>query len=133
MVDTDVLATMPLFGALDRFDLEKVAKWFEQREISEGIELCGEGAPGYSFYVLASGSAEVRAGDVAVAELGPGDFFGEGAIIGGGRRNASVVTTSPAQVLVMFGTEFRRFEQTYPDVATQVKTAARERLAASEH
>jgi CRP-like cAMP-binding protein len=129
MVETNVLAGIPLFAALDEFDLRKIAAWFELRDVSEGVELIGEGAPGYKFFLIAEGRAEVRSGDVAVAEFGPGDFFGEGAIVGGGRRNASVVVTSPSQVLVMFGTEFRRLEQSYPDVATQIKTAARERFA----
>jgi CRP-like cAMP-binding protein len=132
MVDTSVLASLPVFETLDEFDREKVAKWFEARDVSDGTELIGEGAPGYSFFVLCAGNCEVRSGDVAIGELGPGDFFGEGAILGDGRRHASIVTTSPAKVLVMFGTEFRRLEQTYPQIAGQIKSAAANRLAAGE-
>jgi CRP-like cAMP-binding protein len=129
MVETQVLASIPIFESLDEFDLKKIAAWFQLRELSDGVELVGEGAPGYSFFVLAEGRAEVRTGDVAVAELGPGDFFGEGAIVGSGRRNASVVITAPSRVLQLFGTEFRRLEQGYPEVAGAIKTAARDRLA----
>ena len=133
MVDPQLLASVPLFESLDEFDRRKIAAWFELRDASDGTELVGEGAPGYSFFVIATGTAEVRSGDIVVAELGPGDFFGEAAIVGGGgRRNASVVTTSQSQMLVLFGTEFRRLQQSFPEVTTQIETAARERLAAEQ-
>jgi hypothetical protein len=48
-------------------------------------------------------------------------------MVGGGRRNASVVTTAPSQVLVMFGTEFRRLQQLHPEVAARIEAVARER------
>ena len=132
MAHIATLRTIPLFGSLDEFDLQKIAGWFDERSVSEGVELVGEGAAGYSFFVLVDGTAVVAAGDETLAQLGPGDFFGEGAIVGGGRRNASVSTTSPAQVLVMFGTEFRRLEQDYPAVAARIETVARERVAAEQ-
>ena len=67
----------------------------------------GEGAPGYSFFVLLDGGAVVTADGTALRELGPGDFFGETAIIDARRRTATVTTTVPSKVLSMFGTEFR--------------------------
>jgi voltage-gated potassium channel len=64
-----------------------------------------------------------------VAQLGPGDFFGEMAILGDGRRQATVTTSSPAKVLVLFGTEFRQLEQDHPQIAEQIETAMRDRAA----
>ena len=127
MVETEVLSKLPLFTSLDEAGLKQVAAWFELRDVSEGVELAGQGASGYNFFVLCDGCAEVTASDATVATLGPGDFFGEGAMVGGGRRNASVVTTAPSQVLVMFGTEFRRLQQLHPDVAARIEAVARER------
>jgi CRP-like cAMP-binding protein len=50
------------------------------------------------------------------------------ALLGGGRRTASVTTTTPTTVYVMFGTEFRRLEQSHPEVVAQIKALMRERL-----
>jgi CRP-like cAMP-binding protein len=61
-----------------------------------------------------------------VRTLGPGDSFGELAILGDGRRTATVTTTSPAHVLVLFGTEFRRLQQEYPEAAERIESALRE-------
>ena len=58
--------------------------------------------------------------------LGPGDFFGELAILGDGRRTATVTTATPAQVLVLFGTEFRRLQQEYPEIAERIESALRD-------
>jgi CRP-like cAMP-binding protein len=127
MVETEVLSKLPLFTSLDEAGLEQVAAWFELRDVSEGVELAGQGASGYNFFVLCDGRAEVTTSDATLATLGPGDFFGEGAMVGGGRRNASVVTTAPSQVLVMFGTEFRRLQQLHPEVAARIEAVARER------
>jgi CRP-like cAMP-binding protein len=57
------------------------------------------------------------------------DFFGELAFAGGGRRTATVTATEPAEVLVLFGTEYRRLEQEFPAVAERLRVAVEERLA----
>jgi CRP-like cAMP-binding protein len=132
MVDTEVLAALPLFAALDESDLSQIAHWFESRDVSADIELVGQGAPGYSFFVLTGGAAQVATDVVIVAALGPGDFFGEASMVGTGRRNATVTTTEPSQVLVMFGTEFRRLQQAHPGVAATIEQVDRERHATTE-
>jgi CRP-like cAMP-binding protein len=63
---------------------------------------------------------------IEVRTLGPGDFFGELAILGDGRRTATVTTASPSQVLVLFGTEFRRLQKEYPETAERIESALRE-------
>jgi CRP-like cAMP-binding protein len=131
MVDAQVLAAVPLFASLDDLQLTQIAPWFEARSVSAGTELVGQGASGYSFYILTEGSAVVATDDAALAELGPGDFFGEAAILGGGRRDASVVITSPSQVLVMFGTEFRRLQQAQPEIAAAIEEIDRQRHTAA--
>jgi CRP-like cAMP-binding protein len=129
MTSAEQLASVPLFKGLDDDQLSELASWFDVRLASEGIRLCGEGAPGYTFFVLADGTASVTADGEAVATLGPGDFFGEIAILGHGRRTATVTTTSPVTLLVMFGAEFRRLEAAHPDIASSIRRAMEERLA----
>jgi CRP-like cAMP-binding protein len=131
-VRAEDLAAAPLFDSLSPDHLQQLAGWFDSKTVSEGVCLAGEGAPGYSFFVIAEGSAVVKADGAELATLGPGDFFGEVAILGDGRRSASVTTTSPARVLVLFGTEFRRLEQEYPAAAEQLQAAMQQRLAKSD-
>jgi CRP-like cAMP-binding protein len=132
MVSVDQLAAVPLFASLDDADLNELAPLFEARSVSEGVELTGEGASGYSLFILVEGSAVVTSGGETLAEVGPGDFFGEGAMLGGGRRSATVTTTSPSEVLVSFGTEFRRLEQAQPSIVAAIQEVMQQRLAAAE-
>ena len=125
----DDLAAVPLFETLSVADREEVASWCTDKTVEAGSRLIGEGAPGYSFFILTEGAAVVTRGATPVAELGPGDFFGEIAILGGGRRSASVTTTSRATLLVMFASEFRRLQEAHPAIAARVEEAMRQRLA----
>ena len=127
MAAADDLAGIPLFAALSDDELTELATWFEVRTVGEGVRLASEGAAGYSFFVLAEGSAVVTVGDETVATYAPGDFFGEMAIDGDGRRTATVTTTSPAKVLTLFGTEFRRLQQAQPAIAAVLEDAMRRR------
>lgn len=122
------LERIPLFASLSESELEDLTDSFEVRSTAAETELIGEGTGGYSFFALADGQARVTADDSEIATLNPGDCFGEMALLGGGRRTASVTTTTPATVYVMFGTEFRRLEHSYPEVVAQIKALMRERL-----
>jgi CRP-like cAMP-binding protein len=117
------LAAIPLFSSLDSDGLDELATWFETKTASAGVKLCGEGASGYSFFVLVDGNAVVTSEGNELATLGPGDFFGEIAILDGGRRTATVTTTTPAELLVLFGAEFRQLQQAHPAIAAQLEQA----------
>ena len=110
----EALAAIPLFESLSSSNLDELAPWFDVQITGEDVRVIGEGSSGYSFFILTQGSAAVTTNDGASADLGPGDFFGEIAILGDGRRTATVTTTSPSQLLVMFGTEFRRLQLRTP-------------------
>ena len=99
----DDLAGIPLFDTLEPDERAAIAPWFELEDVSPGVKLTGEGASGYSFYVLRDGAATVTIDGIEVRTLGPGDFFGELALLGDGRRTATVTTAAPSQVLVLFG------------------------------
>src|SRR5262245_54029546 len=125
------LAGIPLFDTLDPEDRATIAPWFELEQVSPGVNLTGEGASGYSFFVLRDGEATVTIDGDEVRTLGAGDFFGELALLGDGRRTATVTTTSPAHVLVLFGTEFRKLQQEHPELAAQIETNLRETAQAA--
>jgi len=123
------LAAVPLFASLSEPELAEVASWFDAKDVGEGVRLVGEGASGYTFFVLGDGSAVVTANGEEVGTLAPGDFFGEIAILGDGRRSATVTTTAPSRILVMFGTEFRRLQQTQPEIASRIEATMGRRVA----
>jgi CRP-like cAMP-binding protein len=120
---------VPLFTELSEEQLIELANWFHVQNVSEGRKLVGEGAPGYTFFVLMEGAAVVTADGNQLAMLGAGDFFGEIAILGDGRRTATVTSTEPARLLTMFGTEFRRLEAEHPEIAARIKEAMQARVA----
>ena len=124
------LRAIPLFADLGPDDLDRVASWLEIREEGEGRRLTPEGASGYEFFVIEEGTADVNHEGAKIGSLGPGDFFGEMAMMGDGRRVADVVESSPITLFEMFGTHFRELEMTLPEVAASIRATLEERRAA---
>jgi CRP-like cAMP-binding protein len=122
------LERIPLFASLSESELEELTESFEVKSTVAETQLIGEGTGGYSFFALGEGEARVTVNENEIATLNPGDCFGEMALLGSGRRTASVTTTTPSTVFVMFGTEFRRLEQSHPEVVAQLKALMRERV-----
>jgi CRP-like cAMP-binding protein len=129
MAHVDDLNGIPLFADLTDEERASLAEWFEVSDASTGATLVTEGASGYSFYVLIDGAAEVTVGGETVATYGPGDYFGEMAILGGGRRSATVTVTAPSRLLSMFGTEFRMLQEVQPDIAARLEETMQQRAA----
>jgi CRP/FNR family cyclic AMP-dependent transcriptional regulator len=126
-MDPARLKTVPLFAELSERAREKVARWADEIDVAEGKHLVDEGQFAYEFFVIEDGTADVRHGDETIAQLGPGDFFGEIALVEHVRRTASVVATSPMRAIVMFGRDFRAMEDEMPEVAARIKQAVEER------
>lgn len=127
-LDPEQLAAIPLFDTLPDEERSQIATWFQPRTVGPGQVITGEGGFGYTFFILEDGTAAVTSGDKQVGMLGPGDYFGEMAILGDGRRMATVTTTSDVTLLVLFGTEFRPLQQELPDIAARIEEKMRERL-----
>ena len=128
--EIDRISAVPLFAQLSQEELETVASWLEIREESEGRRLTPEGASGYDFFVIEDGTADVVHGGEVIGSLGPGDFFGEMAMMGDGRRVADVVASSPITLFEMFGTHFRELEIRMPQVAATITATLEERRLA---
>jgi len=126
----DELAQVPLFASLSDAERQELAAGFTVKTAEAGSHLIGEGSRGYSFFVLLDGTADVTSQGASIAQLGAGDFFGEIAILGDGRRTATVTASSPSSLLVMFGSEFRQLEAAHPDIAARIRVAMEDRLAA---
>jgi len=120
-MDAERLKQMPLFRDLTQKAREKLARWADEVDLPEGKNLIEQGAYPHEFFVLFEGTAEVTHDGRHLADLGPGDFFGEIALLERHRRTASVVTTSPARVVVMATREFEAMEREMPEVAERIR------------
>jgi CRP-like cAMP-binding protein len=126
-VSADRLAGLPLFSALSPDELAAVCRCMIERQCDAGTRLATEGAPGYTFFVIEKGDVEVAQDGHVINTLGPGDFFGEMAIVSGDRRSATVTATSAVDLLVLFGTEFRVLERDLTSVAAKITATLAER------
>jgi voltage-gated potassium channel len=130
--EPDQFAAVPLFASLTPEQREAMASLTELRSEPPGTQLIGEGAPGYALFVLLDGTATVTNPGAEPAVLGPGDFFGEIALLGSeGRRSATVTATSDVTLAVMFGSDFRVFERDFPEAVDLMMQAMADRLSAS--
>src|SRR4051794_25481083 len=101
-METSRLTSIPLFADLAEHDLALVASVVQESDAEEGQTLVSEGDFGYALYAIESGTATVSMIGVELAQLGPGDVFGEMAVIASGRRTATVVATSPMKLISLF-------------------------------
>jgi CRP/FNR family transcriptional regulator, cyclic AMP receptor protein len=118
-IDTvEALGRVPLLSGLDSKDLERLAGSFTERSFPAGTVVVKQGDErGIGFFVITDGSAQVSADGQSLAVLGPGDHFGEIALIGDRVRTATVTAETDLQTLVTSVWEFRGFVKNDPDVA----------------
>ena len=125
----DLIRKVPLFARCSRAELKEIALLADEIDLHEGKEMTREGAPGREFFVLLEGTADVKKRSRRVNTLGPGDFFGEIALVSHEPRTATVIATSPVRALVITDRSFRRLLDDAPQVQTKVMEAMAERLA----
>jgi CRP-like cAMP-binding protein len=126
-MDEGRLSEIPLFAGLNRKERRALAPRTDEVDLEEGRVIVREGEWAYEFFAIEAGTCEVRRGDQLLAELGPGDFFGEMGLVGDTRRNASVVAKSPLTVVVMTAQAFRQTSRELPEVAAKIRAAIEER------
>jgi CRP-like cAMP-binding protein len=124
----DAIAHVPLFEAASKSDLKKIASITDEIDIREGKDLTREGAPGHEFFVLVEGTADVRRKGRKVRTLGPGDFFGEIALVSRKPRTATVTATSPILALVITEQAFRRLLEDQPAIGVKILRSLAERV-----
>jgi CRP-like cAMP-binding protein len=126
------LRDVPFFSRLSKRELATVAQLTDELDIDAGHVLAREGDSGQEFFVIIDGTAEVLRGDAPIAELGPGEFFGEMALLDEDRRTATVRAISAMKVLVMTRNSFRTIDRSMPQVHAAVAEAIGQRRAALE-
>jgi CRP/FNR family cyclic AMP-dependent transcriptional regulator len=130
----DVLRKVPLFGDLDDEDLGRLANQMKERRYAEGSPMTSEGSGGAGFFVITEGNATVSVGGEVKSTLGPGDYFGEIALIDEGTRTASITAATDVTAYGMTSWEFKPFVEDHPQVAwALLKTLAQRLRAAQAH
>ena len=113
----ELLKHVPLFQRLSEKDLKTLANNFTDRSFKAGQELTAEGQGGVGFFVLESGEAKVTVGGDERRTLGPGDYFGEIALIDGGLRTASVTATADGKAYGLTPWQFRPLVEEHAEIA----------------
>ena len=129
----DTLAQVPLFSQLSRKDLQRLARGTVRRRFDKGSVIVKEGDQAVAFYLISSGRAEVIKGAEGskprvLSTLGPGDFFGEMALLDGYLRSASVRTLEESECLVLSRWDFLAEVRSSPSIAVQMLPVLSRRL-----
>jgi CRP/FNR family cyclic AMP-dependent transcriptional regulator len=127
----DVLRAVPLFRELSTRDLRGLAASMSEKSYATGDVVVAEGQRGIGFFVILEGYATVSQGGEDRARLGPGDYFGEMALIDGEDRVATVVASGDLRCAAMTMWNFRPFVREHPDVAWSLLTALVKRVRES--
>ena len=113
----DDLKRVPLFACLSKRELKRLAQHFRERSLPRGSTPVREGTmSGVGFFVIADGEAAVSVDGSVVTILGPGDHFGEVALVSKAKRTATVTATTDLRLLEVAFYDFREFALSNPDV-----------------
>ena len=119
----DLLKRVPLFSDLDRKELERIAASMKERTFSAGDTVTAEGSSGVGFFVIESGNAKVTVGGDERRTLGPGDYFGEVALLNESARTATITADSDLKCYGLTSWEFRPLVETQPSIAWKLLQA----------
>ena len=127
-----LLRRIPLFSNFGGRQLERLGSLADEVDVPDGKVLMRQGEIGNDMMILVSGQVAVERDDVRVNTLGPGDFFGEIALVDEGPRTATVTTEGPGRLLVIGHRDFHSMMEEFPEVADQVMRALANRLRTLE-
>jgi CRP-like cAMP-binding protein len=129
-MDPGRIRELDLFAGLSSRELAEVARLVDEVDVPGETALVGEGDLSYEFFLIEEGTAAVEVDGRRVAELGPGEWFGEIGLLGrDGRRTATVRATTPMRLAVIFGPRFRDLTRRFPRIGETIRAEVDERLA----
>jgi CRP/FNR family transcriptional regulator, cyclic AMP receptor protein len=129
-LDASRLRSIPLFEEVGEEELEQIAPFATEVSVEEGRELVREGDFSYEFMAIEDGEAEVTRAGEHVADLGPGDFFGEMGLLERTLRNATVTAKTPMRLVTLTGWDLRRVERAAPEAIKRIRAVLEERRQA---
>ena len=131
----EALAATPLLSSLDRKTIKRLAQQGKVRHYEAGETIVREGAPASALYIILNGRVHFarEGGEGAVGTAGPGDFFGELALIEEHPRSANVVADDPTDCILFVAWEFTALLKEFPEMAVPLMYALIARLHHREH
>ena len=128
----ETIAKIPLFSDLEPRELERIADSFKERRYGAGETIATEGKSGAGFFVIGEGTATVSVGGDDRSKLGPGDYFGEIALIDEGARTATLTAETEMICYGMTFWEFRPIVESDSRIAWKLLQALARKLRAAE-
>jgi CRP/FNR family cyclic AMP-dependent transcriptional regulator len=122
------LQRVPLFADLDRRELQSLASSFKERIFEAGSTVVGEGSGGVGFFIIDEGDAKVTVGGEERAKLGPGNYFGELALIDEGTRTATITAETELRCYGLTSWEFRPLVEGNSHIAWKLLQALAKQL-----
>ena len=129
-MDASRLKSIPLFQEVGDEELAQIAPFATEVSVEEGRELVREGDFSYEFMAIEEGEAEVTRAGEHVANLGPGDFFGEMGLLERTLRNATVTAKTPVRLVTLTGWDLKRVERSAPEAMERIRSVLEERRQA---
>jgi CRP/FNR family transcriptional regulator, cyclic AMP receptor protein len=126
-LDASRLKSLPLFADVPDEELAQIAGFAQDVTVDQGRELVREGDFSYEFMAIEDGEAEVTRNGEHVADLGPGDFFGEMGLLEKTLRNATVTAKTSMKLVTLTGWDMKRMERHIPEATERVRAALEER------
>lgn len=123
----ELAAHVPFFAAAGDALLDELSESLAEQKLEPGQALFGEGEPGDTLFIVRAGQLRVTRGGERLGEVGPGDYVGEGALLSGARRAASVTALGPSSVLGMTKTTFDALRAKHPALDASVRALHQER------
>jgi CRP-like cAMP-binding protein len=128
----ELLSKVPLLAGLDRRGRQEVARLADEVDLPAGRVVARQGASGAEFFVIIDGTVRIDRDGQHLADLGPGDFFGELSLLGEVPRTATATCTTPCRLLVVGHREFHSLLSKFPTIQAAVLDALAHRIARLE-
>ena len=125
---TKAFANVSLFSGLSVKELAAIAASAAERDVAPGDVLTEQGAPGDEFFIVQTGEIEIRQDGRELRRLGPGEYFGEIALVFGGTRTATAVASTPSHLFVLSKDAFDRMIKSQPRIEDKILTTVSERM-----
>jgi CRP/FNR family transcriptional regulator, cyclic AMP receptor protein len=125
----DVLKKVPLFAGLEKRELEQIAGTMRERRFSAGDTVTEEGAGGAGFFIVESGQADIQVEGQQRGSIGPGDYFGEIALLNDSFRTASITARTDMLCYGMTPWDFKPLVESNSAIAWKLLTAMSQKLS----
>lgn len=126
-MESDDLRAVGVFAELSEEDLGWVSQRAHKVDVPIGTHLVSKGDVAYKFFGIVDGYASVSTDGAPLASLGPGECFGEMAVIEAERRNADVVATTPMKLITLLAWDLREMAENLPALSDSIEQVMKAR------